>query len=174
MEYKWEMGHTYHILHHFRDSIPSPIIVDIHVMAILISFINLIIDLDESVHPSLRNGEAFIGYESRMLFLFNRLLLATFFLPIFLLFVIFIIITLLLARPQNSTHFREVFLELKHRWSHQHFIQSTTFTVAYTELASENTNLFSPLSLPLAAAAIFAVLPFLGSRRWCNIRIRSP
>jgi hypothetical protein len=62
-------------------------------MAILISFINLIIDLDESVHPSLRNGEAFIGYESRMLFLFTRLLLATFFLPIFLLFVIFIIIT---------------------------------------------------------------------------------
>jgi hypothetical protein len=115
------MGHTYHILHHFRDSIPSPIIVDIHVMAILISFINLIIDLDESVHPSLRNGEAFIGYESRMLFLFTRLLLATFFLPIFLLFVIFIIITLLLARPQNSTHFREVFLELKDRWSHQHF-----------------------------------------------------
>jgi hypothetical protein len=107
-----------------------------------------------------------------MLFLFTRLLLATIFLPIFLFFVIFIIIVLL-ARLQNSTHFREVFLELKHRWSHQHFIQSTTFTVAYTELASENTNLFSPLPLPLAAAAIFAVFPFLGSRRWCNIRIRS-
>jgi hypothetical protein len=71
-------------------------------MAILISFINLIMYLDESIHPSLGSGEAFIGYESRMLF--TRRLLAT----IFLSFVIFIIIVLL-ARLQNSTHFREVF-----------------------------------------------------------------
>jgi hypothetical protein len=98
MEYKWEMGHTYHILNQSRDSTPGPIIVDIHVMAISISLIDLIIDLDEPVHPSLRNGETFIGYKPRALFLFTRLLLATFFLPFFLPFVIFIIIVLL-ARP---------------------------------------------------------------------------
>jgi hypothetical protein len=127
-------------------------------MAILISFINLILDLDEFIHPSLRNGEAFIGYESRMLFFFTRRLLAT----IFLSFVIFITIVLL-ARPQNSTHLREAFLELKHRSIHQHFIQSTMFKIAHTELASENTNFFSLLPPPLAVVAIFPVFPFLAA-----------